>query len=427
MAGDAGDDGVAAEARGAGRRGLAAAVVALALLPPGATAGTVPGVAAGPAPHVAPRSSTVQARPAGGEAVVAEVDGRAVHLNVVHHRAYPVIDASGLSAVWEEASLSGVFLLARLGGDEVAFEAGSPFFRYGERTYQLANPPYARDGAFWLPAEFVTGWLAARAPSVEVAAPVVPADAVVELPLTGRVDPAVPWRVIIDPGHGGRDPGTLGRVVHEKDIVLSIGRRLYDELRGRDMVEPYLTRNTDVYVAHDLRSQFAVDSAGDLFVSIHANAAADESARGFETIFLGAARSEEAREVALRENRGPEVDGGVSAASDVQFILTGLDRTENLDESRRFAGFVQNSIRAALLGRSPDRGVKQGPWWVLLGALARMPSVIVEVGFLSNRAEEEYLNGAEGQGALARAIADAIVAYREDVLRRYAPAPEESC
>ena len=229
MAGDAGDDGVAAEARGAGRRGLAAAVVALALalLPPGATAGTVPGVAAGPAPHVAPRSAAVQARPAGGEAVVAEVDGRAVHLNVVHHRAYPVIDASGLSAVWEEASLSGVFLLARLGGEEVAFEAGSPFFRYGERTYQLANPPYARDGAFWLPAEFVTGWLAARAPSVEVAAPVAPADAVVELPLTGRVDPAVPWRVIIDPGHGGRDPGTLGRVVHEKDIVRSIGRRLY--------------------------------------------------------------------------------------------------------------------------------------------------------------------------------------------------------
>ena len=170
-----------------------------------------------------------------------------------------------------------------------------------------------------------------------------------------------------------------------------------------------------------------MDRAGDLFVSIHANAAADERARGFETIFLGEARSEEAREVALRENRGPEVDDAGGSPSDVQFILAGMDRNENYAESRLFAGFVQNSIRSVRRGGAPDRGVIQGPWWVLLGALVRMPSVIVEVGFLSNDEEERYLNGAEGQGAIARAIADAIVAYREDVLRRYAPAPESGC
>ena len=88
---------------------------------------------------------------------------------------------------------------------------------------------------------------------------------------------------------------------------------------------------------------------------------------------------------------------------------------------------MQNSIRSVRSGGAPDRGVIQGPWWVLLGALVRMPSVIVEVGFLSNDEEERYLNGAEGQGAIARAIADAVVAYREDVLRRYASAPEPGC
>lgn len=377
------------------------------------------------------------------ETVQAEVSGRTVSLAVARHRAYPAVEAADLAlaleSVLDDVTRNGVFLRARLHGEEVAFEAESPFFRHGERTVQLANPPYEEGGAFWLPAEFVTRWVSEGSPQVaavspgsepsepSASSPASPVSPPADDPLPARVDPAAPWRVIIDPGHGGRDPGTLGGTSQEKDIVLAIARRLYEELEGREMVEPYLTRDRDVYVDLDLRSRFAVDRAGDLFVSIHANAAADERARGFETIFLGQARSEEAREIALRENRGPDVDDAAGSPSDVRFILAGLDRTENLAESRLFAGFVQNSIRSARRGGSPDRGVIQGPWWVLLGALVRMPSVIVEVGFLSNAEEERYLNGAEGQGAIAGAIADAIVAYREDLLRRYAPAPEPGC
>ncbi|WP_420448752.1 N-acetylmuramoyl-L-alanine amidase family protein [Candidatus Palauibacter sp.] len=369
------------------------------------------------------------------ETVEAEVAGRTVSLAVARHRAYPAVAAEDLAgaleSVLEDVTRNGIFLRARLRGEAVAFEAESPFFRHGGRTVQLANPPYEEGSAFWLPAEFVTRWVSEASPpvtegSTESGAPgSSPAPAADPLP--ARVDPTVPWRVIIDPGHGGRDPGTLGGVSFEKDIVLAIAIRLREELEGREMFEPHLTRDTDIYVDLDVRSQFAVDRTGDLFVSIHANAAEDERARGFETIFLGQARSEEAREVALRENRGPEVDDAAGSPSDVQFILAGLDRTENLAESRLFAGFVQNSIRTARRGGSPDRGVIQGPWWVLLGALVRMPSVIVEVGFLSNDEEERYLNDAAGQGAIARAIADAIVAYREDVLRRYAPGPESGC
>lgn len=418
MAGDRGDGVERGRVGAGGRIVVAGVVVAQAVLSANLT-----GVAAQAPPGM----------------VQAEVSGRTVSLPVARHRAYPSVDAADLAlaleGVLEDVTRNGVFLRARLHGEEVAFEAESPFFRHGGRAVQLANPPYEEGGAFWLPAEFLTRWVSEGPPPVAaVPTSQAPDSSPASLssppaadPLPARVDPTAPWRVIIDPGHGGRDPGTLGSASHEKDIVLAIARRLYEELEGREMVEPYLTRDADVYVDLDERSRFAVDRAGDLFVSIHANAAGDERARGFETIFLGQARSEEAREVALRENRGPEVDDAAGSPSDVQFILAGLDRTENLAESRLFAGFVQNSIRSARRGGSPDRGVIQGPWWVLLGALVRMPSVIVEVGFLSNDEEERYLSGEEGQRAIARAIADAIVAYREDVLRRYAPAPEPGC
>ena len=373
------------------------------------------------------RPETVRAETVSSETVQAEVGGRPVSFPVVRHRAYPAVAATelalALESVLDDVTRNGVFLRARLHGEEVAFEAESPFFRRGGHVLQLANPPYAAGGAFWIPAEFVTRWVSEGPP---------PEDPPPEEPRPSRVDPASPWRVIIDPGHGGRDPGTLGGASYEKDVVLAIGQRLQQELGAHEMFEPHMTRETDVYLDLDARSSFAVERAGDLFVSIHANAAADEGVRGFETIFLGEARFEEAREVALRENRGLEVEEPTDSPSDRQStrdrdlqVIHALEvGNEHLEESGRFAGFVQNSIRSTRGGGRLDRGVKQGPWWVLLGAIVRMPSVIVEVGFLSNDEEEGYLNDAEGQAAIARAIAEAIVAYRADLLRRFGPAPE---
>lgn len=347
----------------------------------------------------------------------ADISGQRARLRVSRHFDFPVVNATELATLWAPTSRSGVFLRAYLTGAELLFEVGSPFFRHGESIHQMTNSPYERDGEFWLPAEFVTKWLSSDGAVVELAEVW---ERSLDKPLPARIDPSVPWRVVIDPGHGGRDPGTLGRQSYEKDVVFAISQLLHDELERRDLVEPLMTRSSDVYVKHDLRSEFAVESGGDLFVSIHANAAFDQRARGFETIFLGPARSEEAREVALRENRGPSVEDAAGSPDDMQFILAGLDRTENLTESRRFAGFVQNAIRKERGGKSSDRGVKQGPWWVLLGALAWMPSVIVEVGFLSNQTEEHYLTNPQGQEAIAGAIADAIIEYRRDVLNRYA-------
>lgn len=350
--------------------------------------------------------------------VEAELGGRRAALRVATHRGYPAVNASELaSGVLAGGGQSGAHFRARIQSEEVLLEAGSPFFAHGDRSYQLANAPYVWGGSFWIPSQFVTDWMPAHAG----AAPVVTSMAD---EMARRVDPEASWRIVIDPGHGGRDPGTIGGRSQEKDIVLAIGRALRDELTGADRVQPHMTRDTDVYIPHDERSAFAVERGGDLFVSIHANSVPDaRSARGFETFFLGPARSEEARAVALRENRTPEVDGGVPGSIDDRlFILTGLDRTENLSESRRFAGFVQNSLREARGSGVPDRGVKQGPWWVLLGALARMPSVIIEVGFVSNEGEEAYLVSQAGQREVARAIAGAILAYRADVLRRFGSA-----
>ena len=353
--------------------------------------------------------------------VEAEVGGRKAALRVATHHGFPAVNGDELaSGVLEGGSRSGGYFRARIRARDLVLEAGSPFFRYGDRSYQLANPPYIWGGSFWIPSQFVTDWM----PAHTGAAPVV---TTVEAARARRVDPDQSWRVVIDPGHGGRDPGTIGQRSREKDIVLAISIALRDELRKADRIEPFLTRDTDIYIPHDERSAFAVERDGDLFVSIHANSVPGaRSARGFETYFLGPARSEEAREVALRENRTPEVDGATPGSIDDRlFILTGLDRTENLSESRRFAGFVQNSLREARGSGVPDRGVKQGPWWVLLGALARMPSVIIEVGFVSNRSEEGYLSSAEGQREVARAIADAIQDYRADVLRRFGAADED--
>ena len=353
------------------------------------------------------------------ERVEAEVAGRRADLRVAAHRSFGAVNANELaSAVFDAGAVSGSFLRVRLGARELVLEAGSPFFVYDGRSFQLANEPYLWGGSFWVPVEFVTAWMPAYVDGAAQAAAVI-ADAKAR-----RVDPAQPWRVVIDAGHGGRDPGTIGNGTREKDVVLAIARALRDELEEEEMIRPTLTRDSDVYVPHDERSAFAVEQGGDLFVSIHANSVPSaSSARGFETYFLGPARSEEAREVALRENRTPDVgDAPAGAVDDRLFILTGLDRTENIAESRRFAGFVQNSLREARGRGVPDRGVKQGPWWVLLGALARMPSVIIEVGFVSNRDEAAYLSSGSGQREVARAIARAVTAYRDDVIRRFAGA-----
>ena len=234
------------------------------------------------------------------------------------------------------------------------------------------------------------------------------------LPLSrarARVDP--PPLVVLDPGHGGEKEGAIGpRGVREKDLTLAIARRTAAWLR-REGARVVLTRTRDVGVALAQRAALANAAHADLFVSIHLNAMPGPSGavtRGVETYFLSADASDaSASAVAARENADrlagePDVDTGDPVAG----ILRDLADTDALAESSRLAYAVQEQLVSAL--GAADRGVKQAPFYVLAGA--RMPAVLIEVGFLSNGAETRKLLAPEYQQQVARAIADGVLAWR---------------
>lgn len=337
---------------------------------------------------------------------------------------YPAVSTEDLARIgFTDVQARAGVVSAMLNGARIQLYAGSPFFRYGKAVYQLPNAPYDADGAYWVPVSLLTGWTdrSPRPRSADVVRPAGDVAAGGAEPgdpeaVPGR--PMRPLRVVIDPGHGGRDPGTIGRRgTREKDVVLAIARRVHAKLSSTPGVQPILTRDRDVLIPLRKRSQLAVAQEANLFVSIHANASKDRQTQGFETYFLGEARTELSREVAMRENSAVqyEEEGGAPRPDEIQFILSGLSLASYQRESGRLGGYVQNSLRGSM--RTPDRGVKQNVFWVLVGATGSMPSILVEVGFLSNAEEEKLLRSAAGQQRVADAIVSAIVAYRDD----YAP------
>ena len=212
--------------------------------------------------------------------------------------------------------------------------------------------------------------------------------------------------VVVDAGHGGEDHGAKGsRGTLEKDVVLRVARDLASALRGAGL-RVVMTRDADHFVSLERRTHIANDADGDLFVSIHANAASDRSARGIETFFLSLDASDESsRRVAERENRafGREALGRLSV-DPVAAILNGLLVDEYLRESQEFAGLAQG--RFAALDPHASRGVKQAPFVVLSDV--QMPAALVEIGFITNPEEEGALAAQGGRkrivGALVRAV-----------------------
>lgn len=327
------------------------------------------------------------------------------------HHGYPAVAASALSDALSEITTDGTRLTARVDGRSLELMAGSPFYRVDGRVAQLANPPYRRDGGFWLPLQLLERLGVAGAEAARAAAHGSGGEA-----RPGRTGP---WKVVIDPGHGGKDSGARGPGgVQEKEVVLGIARRLVERLNRRDDVEASLTRTDDRFLPLDQRSRIAVQRDADLFLSLHANAARDRSARGFETYFLGEARTERARRVALRENSSVRYEGGSGeeVSNEVQMILANMDLNMFQEESRFLAGYVQNSLRSRI--SSPDRGVKQNIFLVLVNASGSMPSILVETGFISNPQGERRLRSGDGQARIADGIGQAIVEYFRERERR---------
>jgi N-acetylmuramoyl-L-alanine amidase len=222
--------------------------------------------------------------------------------------------------------------------------------------------------------------------------------------------------VVIDPGHGGVDPGNTSRRyfpagVYEKDINLSIAKLLRAELTGRGITAT-LTRTTDTLIALRDRPTFCRADC-DLFVSIHVNSmgsgSRSQTANGVETYFLSAARTDDQRRVLEMEDDAIrfETPAARAAEGDVANILADLQQNEYMRESATLAQLVQARVATSVPG--DDRGVQQAPFLVLRAA--RRPAVLVETGFSTNKGDGTFLASTQGQRKIARAIADGIVAY----------------
>lgn len=224
--------------------------------------------------------------------------------------------------------------------------------------------------------------------------------------------------VIIDPGHGGKDPGAIGyNKIREKDITLAIALKVRNIItRQLPDVQVYLTREKDEFISLKERTQFANRKNGKLFVSIHANSVRDKKVSGFETFILGMEKEDLAREIVMKENSVIEFE-----SEDVQkefkglnLIIASLAQTGFMRQSSYFAEILQNEMAKELKSVGlKDRGVKQGPFWVMAGA--SMPNVLFEAGFLSNKNDALLLKTEKNQLKIAAGIVNAIQRYKQDI------------
>jgi N-acetylmuramoyl-L-alanine amidase len=218
-------------------------------------------------------------------------------------------------------------------------------------------------------------------------------------------------RIIIDPGHGGKDPGAMAFGLKEKDIVLSVAKKLQPKLAEEIGCEVILTRNDDSFVSLEERTAIANTKNADLFVSLHINAHPSNKVRGLETYYLNLTTNAEAMRVAARENAT-----STHQMSDLQDILSDIMKNSKINESSRLAQQVHNAILTSSIDKGHDNiknlGVKQAPFYVLIGA--QMPAILIEIAFISNESDVKNLTTPVFIDRLTKDIADGIRAYISD-------------
>jgi N-acetylmuramoyl-L-alanine amidase len=307
----------------------------------------------------------------------------------------------------------------------MSIEIGIASTTVGGLVRPLASAPILRDGQLFVPLQLVSDVLPAVLSSVRwdasarqlsiLSRPADTASAAVR-------EPAKPRLVVVDAGHGGPDNGMTGPIgtaisIYEKNVTLAVAMRLGAELQARGL-RVVFTRTGDTLISLSDRGRIANQAGGDLFISVHVNAANlgwkdPPAARGFETYFLAEPKTEDARRVEQMENESVRFETGTKVDKDnaLSYILSDMKQNEHLRESSELAELVQEHLSTMHPG--PNRGVKQAGFRVLVTAF--MPAVLVEIGFGTNAAEAMYLNDRRRQTAIASAIADAAAEY----LRRY--------
>ena len=363
-------------------------------------------------------------------------------------------------------------LLVLVGPEEIEIRLGhrTPFFRRNDQILQFVDAPYRIEGETYIPLQLLTDFFPKRLPTlyafnevnftIQAADPsewrgdalteVKPGDGVSSSDTLSSPDPSSnsnpdlttreqsssepipdPLKeerrvVVIDPGHGGGDPGALGpQGLREKDVALAVAKIMADLLSREKGVDVYLTRSEDSFVPLWERGELATQWKGEnpgVFISVHANSVPERrSVRGFETYSLNVARTEHERRVVAIENAPLQVQGqNIDPDSDPEFafLLRDLSNSGHQPWSVELSKIVQEEIGRFHPG--PDRGVKQGPLAVLTNAL--MPSVLVEVGFLSNEDEGPLLGQDQFQDETARAVARAVMNFFD----RYPPGTGEN-
>jgi len=370
--------------------------------------------------------------------------GAGASVTLAFHRGYAAVPLRTLERLgWTVGSIAERGE-ARHGTERIQLRTRNPLFRWGEALLQLADEPYRIGDEFWVPLQLLSDFLPQRmaedyafrsdVPSLEA----LTADAWSTSPAgtvgTGAssLAPPVPTTpapspvrvVVIDPGHGGVDSGARGpNGMREKDVALKIGLLLARELERRPDLEVHLTRSEDRLVPPWDRGEQATEIKGDrpgIFISLHANSGLARDARGFETYFLSDARTEHELRVAALENAALQIRSPTETTQDpgLSGILRELRNFDHQHWSSLLAEMVQEGLTPVHPG--PNRGVKQAPLAVITNAM--MPAVLVEVGFISNRAEERLLGNSDFQAAAAGAIALAVDRFFD----RYPPGSSAS-
>ena len=228
-------------------------------------------------------------------------------------------------------------------------------------------------------------------------------------------------KIVIDPGHGGHDPGAMANGVTESELVLDVALRLEKLLLQTPGVEVVLTRRTNEFVPLEERTAIANrEPRADLFLSIHANSHNQQSVSGIESYYLNFASNPEAEAVAARENAA-----SVGRMGTLPAIVKAITLNDKLEESREFATLLQTALVKGMRsqpGGGHDLGVKQAPFVVLIGA--QMPSVLTEIGFLTNKSEAGLMKQPAQRQVIAQSLRDAIVRYQDSLKKVTIPASQ---
>lgn len=331
----------------------------------------------------------------------------------------------------------------------------APYVISGRDTLQLSSGMFRREGTAYVPLTFATQIVPRLVASVRydvakrevrripsATAPRAQASRTesqrAESPNTAAAKPRArstttsvrPRVVVVDAGHGGPDNGMTGPIgtaqkVKEKDITLAVAKalRLALEKRGITVV---MTRSTDTLIALSDRGRIANQSKGDLFLSVHVNAANPRwrdpgGARGYETYFLAEAKTEDEKRVEAMENEAIRFETSADASRNdpLGFIIRDMAQNEHLRESAQLAELMQRGLRKMHPGI--DRGVKQAGFRVLVTAF--MPAVLVEIGFGSNKADSNFMTDPDRQRDVAETLADAAISYFEQYERKVGGTP----